>query len=545
MRRLCLGCAAALPLAAGCLVAQTQAALFRLGSPDDQRDRRLSVLRDSVAPARRLMQSMSSRTTLTPDSGGRLRMFTFVPDIQLTYNSTFPWSLNDGAMWAGRGVTTQMSAGVGLAWKRLRVVLAPTFWRAANDAYDLPTDPEIVPPIPTPRNRYGSPYHWFSRSMDLPRRFGPSTFVATDLGTSAAWLTWHYVEAGLANEQEWWGPGLQNALLLSNNAAGFGHAFVRTPHPLQTPLGAVDARYLVGTLTTSRFFEDGTPTSPARSIASAIVTIMPRRATGLTVGVARMVIGTMGERPDILGRPLDVFRNVARPNARPASDPTQIPGRDQLFELFGHYAPPGAGIELWYEWGRSEQPRSVSDLLADPGHTQAFTAGIQALRRLNAAWMLGVQLEHTQTEQSSSYRERPTGSWYTSRSVIQGFTQRGQVLGAAVGPGANSQFLAVDGYASRLSIGAFIGRTRWDDDAFYTIPKPNGNGLCKHDVSLYGGVRSTLRTRSLVMASAISTQQRLNAFWGSTGLCFIDEQRADKHNLTIQFSVTPRLAAQP
>ncbi|MCC7053588.1 MAG: hypothetical protein IT355_09985 [Gemmatimonadaceae bacterium] len=523
------------------LTGQAAVSLYRLGSPEDQRDRRLSIQRDSQAPVRRLMQSATTRTRLVLDSAGRLRIAAVLPDAQLTYNSDFPWTLNDGAMWAGRGTTVQVSGGVALTWQRLRVIVAPTFWRATNTDYARPTDPEIVPPIPAPRNPYGSPYHWYSRSMDMPRRFGPGSVAATDLGTSAAWLSWDKVEAGLANEQEWWGPGLQNALLLSNNAAGFGHAFVRTRQPLQTRIGAVDARYLVGTLTTSRFFEDGKPTSPARAIGAAIVTLQPRRAPGLTIGTARMVIGAIEERPDVLGRLFDVFRNVGRPNARPFWDPTQTRGRDQLFELFGHYSPPGSGLEVWYDWGRAEQPRTLGDLLGDVGHSQAFTAGLQGIRRLSPTWSLGVQLEHTQTEQSSSYRARPTGSWYTSRSVIQGFTQRGQVLGAAVGPGANSQFLAVDGHSDRWSVGAFAGRLRWDDDSFYSINKPMGNGLCKHDVSLYGGVRGVLRTRTTLLASSVTMQNRLNAYWASTGLCFFAEENVDRRNLTLQFSITPRL----
>ena len=86
----------------------------------------------------------------------------------------------------------------------------------------------------------------------------------------------------------------------------------------------------------------------------------------------------------------------------------------------------------------------------------------------------------------------------------------------------------------------FVGRIRWDDDALYTIARPNGNGLCKHDVSLFIGARASRLMSRLELSASLNAQHRLNAYYGSTGLCFIDEQRSDRHNLTLQFNVGPR-----
>lgn len=521
-------------------LAQEHVSLFRIGAEHDASLRRAALTGDSTASAGYLMRSASSRTVFPAAREGRVVIRAIAPDVQLTSNSQLPFSLNDGAMWAGRGTTGQITGGAALRWQRLRVLVAPTVWRASNGDFALPTDPDIAPPIPSPRSPWGSPHHWYSRSIDTPRRFGDQTLLAVDLGQTGAWLEWDRVAVGLSNEQQWWGPGLNAALLLSNNAAGFGHAFVRTRRPLDTRLGQVEAQYLLGNLTASKFFEVGPATNPARSISAAAATIVPRGVSGLTLGISRMVVASTDERADVLGRAFDVLRSVPSPNARPYGDPTQIRGRDQLLSLFGRWVFAEDGGEVWAEWGRADQFQTLREVLTMPGHSQAYTIGAQISRPITERWSVGAQFEHTKTQQSGSFRERPTGSWYTSRAVLQGFTQRGQVLGAAAGPGANTQFVAVDLRDRRRSVGAFVGRIRWDDDAMYTIPRPVGNGLCKHDVTLYLGGRLSHRTERFELGTSASTQHRLNAFYGSTGFCFIEEQRADRRNVTVQFSIGPR-----
>ena len=521
--------------------AQDVTPLYRIGSEHDARRRLAPLFGDTTALAGFLLRSASSRTRVAVDSLQRVRMSPIPLDVQFTNNSRIPLSLNDGAMWAGRGTSALVTGGLTLTWQRLRIIVAPSLWRTTNQSFALPTDPEIVPAIPAPRSQWSSPYHWYSRSLDLPRRFGDVTLLAVDRGQSGVWMVWDRVAVGVSNEQQWWGPGQRNALLLSNNAAGFGHLFVRTPRPLKSALGDVEGSYLLGTLTASRFFEFGPPTNPARSISAAAVTLAPASVSGLTLGVARIVVASLEARVDVSAHVLDVFRSVPSPNDLPFGDPTQIRGRDQLMSLFARWVFPSDGAEVWAEWGRADQPESLLDFSTSPGHSQAYTIGAQFAKPLTARWSLGVEFEHTKTQQSGTFRERPTGSWYTSRSVIQGFTQRGQILGAAVGPGANAQWLAMDLRDSLSSAGIFFGRIRWDDDALYTIARPNGNGLCKHDVSLFIGARASRLTSRVDLSASVNAQHRLNAYYGSTGLCFIDEQRSDRHNLTVQFSVGPRL----
>ncbi|HEX5830118.1 MAG TPA: hypothetical protein VFY16_03995, partial [Gemmatimonadaceae bacterium] len=54
-------------------------------------------------------------------------------------NSDFPFGGNDGPVWAGRGITTSVMAGLAGAWGPLSFRLAPVAFRAENRDFDLMT----------------------------------------------------------------------------------------------------------------------------------------------------------------------------------------------------------------------------------------------------------------------------------------------------------------------------------------------------------------------------------------------------------------------
>ena len=62
----------------------------------------------------------------------------------------------------------------------------------------------------------------------------------------------------------------------------------------------------------------------------------------------------------------------------------------------------------------------------------------------------------------------------------------GSVLGAAIGPGSSSQYVAGDYFARRWRLGAYLGRIRWDDGVLYEPIVPQYK---RPDVTLYAGVR--------------------------------------------------------
>ena len=83
------------------------------------------------------------------------------------------------------------------------------------------------------------PWYAIGSVLDRPSRRGSATSrsIASTRDNRLPWSISRRRGVGISNENQWWGPGISNALILSNNAPGFPHAFVRTAHPWKTPLG--------------------------------------------------------------------------------------------------------------------------------------------------------------------------------------------------------------------------------------------------------------------------------------------------------------------
>ena len=142
-------------------------------------------------------------------------------------------------------------------------------------------------------------------------------------------------------------------------------------------------------------------------------------------------------------------------------------------------------------------------------------------------------------EANATLADPPTGSWYTSRRVIQGYTNRGEVLGAAIGPGASSQWLAVDYMARSWRFGAFAGRIRWNEDVHNATPWPVHVEYCNHDVTVYPGARAAAWGRFGTITVDHAWQNRLNVFFQHDGGCPNVGQRLDIRNNTLSITFAP------
>ena len=158
----------------------------------------------------------------------------------------------------------------------------------------------------------------------MPTRFGDKSIHRLSAGQSSIVVGIRNVQIGLSNENEWWGPGIGNALVLSNNAPGFPHYFLRTAKPISTRIGDIDARWLVGGLTESGFF-DTTSTNNVRSITAGALTLRLRKPDGLTLGVTRSVWMTASGWGQIPFRWLEMFHPIGWPNRVPPSDSLLAP----------------------------------------------------------------------------------------------------------------------------------------------------------------------------------------------------------------------------
>lgn len=488
-----------------------------------------------------LIRSASSLTP-RPRSSRWWSASLIAPEFYAAHNTALPFSINDGPVWAGVGTSSRLLAGVQLAAGPLRLILAPELVRADNDYFLLrDTLRFYAPPVPEERRGGGFVFPWYALgpySIDLPTRFGGRAIERLDAGQSTAMLEHRGVALGVSNENQWWGPGIRNALVLSNNAPGFPHVFIRTARPWRNRLGTVESRLLVGGLTESKYF-DTTSTNDLRSISALAVTLQPRFEKNLVIGASRSVYATSKGWDRIPGRILDAFAATGRPNNRALADSALRPGgRDQIFSLFARWVFPDDGFEAYTEWARLEFPVSFKDLLVAPQHSQGFTLGLQWARAaFRSDGRFRIQGEVTTVEQTGTFRDRPQGSFYTSRRVIQGYTQMGQPLAAGIGPGASGQWLAADYVEPAWSFGIFAGRIRWNQDIQSTYGFPLYVGYCIHDVSLFPGARGSAGSRFGYISADVTFGNRLNAFFQEQSGCPKGNSILDIRNRTLSITV--------
>ena len=498
-----------------------------LGSPEEDR-LRIEQLLGHRKLSGSLIRSASASNVFGDSSTVGFHWSIINPVIDATWNSQIPFSIDDGSLWAGRGINSLVTAGVRANLGPLRVQVAPEFMYSENQAFPLP------PSRIAGRSDFAAPYHSGPVSIDLPVRFGSDAFTVFDLGQSAVWASLQMIDIGVATENQWWGPGIQNALVMSDNAPGVPHAFVRTNRPLSAGFGDFEAKLIAGALTESLYF-DSDSSNDRRSISGVVATFTPRIEPNFSVGFARTVYSPAPQSQDVASHALDaLFRGSTM---RPDSTHTGASTFDQLFSLFGRWVFPESGFEMYAEWARMLPPSSLRQLLVDPQYTQGYTVGMQAAGHVQSDALLRFQGEVSFLDQTPPSRAGDTLTFYTSRAVPQGYTQRGQLIGASIGPGGSSQFLALDYMPRSWDVGVFAQRIRWDEDVYYI--QPTGFAYFSHDVTALAGVRGTLRFAGATLHAEYSVAARVNFLFQNLRGGFGPERENDFRNVSFRLWFSP------
>jgi hypothetical protein len=395
------------------------------------------------------------------------------PALLSTVHTGWSDDRNDGALFGGRGLGSSLTAGARLRWRWFTLKLAPLMAWQENASFHLPASAP-------PRSPWANP---FDGPIDLPLRMGPRSFWTTDWGQTVLRAEVGGFAAGLSTENLWWGPGLRNALLMSDSAAGIPHVFVGTARPQDIGIGTLEAELLWGRLRSSPYADPGL--LPRRLFEGLVLAWSPSFAAGLTVGGARVFVFPTDDVSfhhyfdPILSSP---YRMDAMTPSNPSGDSLA----NELVSLFFRWAMPEAGFELYGEWGRDDAAWAFSDLVQDPGHSQAFLLGFQKL----LPWRRGrlrVQAEVTQIFEMSPAQGRGAAVFYTNGHEPQGYTQGGQMIGAGLGPQSDSQFLALDWLHGPGQLGIFVERVARHERYFYdnlaSLP------AARHDVALSAGTR--------------------------------------------------------
>lgn len=436
---------------------------------------------------------------------GSLTATVIRPEVTVIHNSDYPRSVNDGAVWAGKGTTASLSGGAQLRWGPVTGTFYPTVYFSQNS--DFATEP-----VPFgDRSQFAYPWH---RGIDFPQRFGPDGDATFDWGQSGIRLDLGAFTAGLSTENLWWGPAFRNPIIMGNTAPGFLHVDIGTGHPVSIGIGQLEVRAVWGSLAESDYF-DSNPDNNHRYLTGITVGYQPSFLPGLTIGGTRVLYQTwpadglgFDEIFDFTGELFSAGAGDTLPSGTPVNDLT-----DQLLSAVARWVFPESGFEAYIEWARNDFNAEFRDLLGEPDHSRGYTIGIQKTLP-SGTGVLRLRSEFTSLGRSITSLGRASPPFYVHSVVRQGYTQRGQLLGAGIGPGSNSQILTVDRYTSRGRWGFLLQRVRFDDDAFFrdlrTVPDRT---FRNHDVELTAGVSALRFFNNFDIAGSLELSRRLNWYF--------------------------------
>lgn len=380
------------------------------------------------------------------------------PRIAFYLNNAFAYGGNDGAVWQGKGLTTSFQAGLSARWGPFSAILAPVAFRAENQSFPLFRNGES--------GRLIFADGQFPLALDRPQRYGTLPYSRVDLGQSTIRFDWFGFAAGISTANQWWGPTDLYPYILGNNAAGFPHFFVGTSRPANLWLARLHARVVYGELEQSEFSSVGGPkyfrsfSEPGRRrfMAGIVASLQPRGAPGLEVGGARFFHAardSAGFGSHVLRLP---FENLFKVQV-PAGDDDITNLRDnQLASIFIRWAPPGSGFDVYGEYGREDYAGDERDLVLEPDHAGTVNIGFRKTW-LSPRVMKVLRAEVYNYKWPAGDRTREQGRVYLHGVLRQGHTNRGQLLGADVGPGSGAaQTAAFDRYTTRGRMTGFLSR---------------------------------------------------------------------------------------
>lgn len=429
------------------------------------------------------------------------------------YNSNHPEGLNDGAMIPARGYQTLMSGGLYAKYGWLSVQLMPEFVYAQNRAYQGFPDEQ-------PDAVWKMYYNYCLNSIDLPERFGENTYKRAFWGQSSVRLTVGAVSLGLSNENLWWGPGMQNSLLMTNSAPGFKHITFNTVKPIRTLIGSFEGQIVAGKLDASgypnidpkRLLLHKVTYIPKpddwRYLNGIVMSYQPKWVPGLFLGATRSFNSYHKDLGKSIGDFLPVITPITKKAVGDLSEDTIK--RDQLASIFIRWVAPEDHQEIYFEYGREDHAYNLRDFLQEPAHTSGYILGFRKLipLRKHTSEFINVHLELTQLEKNLSTLRRAGGGsiWYTHSQVRDGYTNEGQLLGAGIGSGGNMQSLNVSWVKGFKSLGIQVKRVVHNNNFFDAAIKD----LRSHWVDLGGSLLGEWDYKNLLFNARLEAVSSMN-----------------------------------
>ncbi len=440
--------------------------------------------------------------------------------MQIFYNSKVGYGKNLGVYFPERGFSDLYGFKARFEFDNVELELNPLLLRSQNrDFQPLP--------ITTPDWYWDLYYREYLNRIDQPERYRETPYMITSLGNSSLSYSWKDHQVMVSGRNLWWGPAKRNSLIMSNNAPGFLHLSFNSRIPIGFRFGSLEYQVIWGRLADSgapplppRLYENFQP-MPYRAkpddwrlLSGFALTWNPVWVKGLSVGLARTTM-TYSQEIKGMGHLFSFLRSPYMPlpyeGGLVGEELRVIDTRDRFDGImvgYLRYVNTVEHVEMYAEWGRRARPANFQDFLRFPFHTMGYTLGIEKLYPVSATnSFVSIEAEITQLERTETWRVRSYTPWYVSENIPHGYTHRGQIIGASIGPGANSQFLGINYIKDDNRVGIYGERHIYNNDLYYILFTTS---LFRHWADLNFGIVGDYRWNRFEFSGKLQISRMMN-----------------------------------
>ena len=404
-------------------------------------------------------------------------------------NTNHPYGGNDGAMSYSKGYQFQISGGVYAQFKNIKLLLRPEYVQTASQEYKTSG-------------------YWGQVNPAYKKLLLGNSSLRFDLGK---------VSMGVSTQNLWWGPGIYNSLLMSNNAQGFFHYSINSNRPIKNFLGTFQFQVISATLTQDSLqgFENNglrrrNINKSDRVLSSLAVDYQPSFLKNISFGINRSLQSYKDRLPtDFVQKNIPVLSaffgstDVARDT---------FP-QDQTVSIYTKWMFPKSHAELYYQFAYNDAKANWRDFWLDMSHSTAYILGFKKLFILKDEKYLDLGMEVIKLGQTPSYIHRNAGNFYEHSVIREGYTNQNQILGAGSGFGNNMQTIQLSINEGWNKFGFIFHRIEQNPISMWSGPLED-IGLRRVKWNDYSyGIQSRFKYKNILFNANIEWVNSKNYLW--------------------------------
>ena len=403
-------------------------------------------------------------------------------------NTNQPYGGNDGAMSYSKGYQFQISGGIYAQFKNIKLLLRPEYVQTASQQYKTSAS-------------------WGQVNPAYKKFLLGNSSLRFDLGK---------LSMGVSTQNLWWGPGIYNSLLMSNNAQGFFHYSINSNRPIKNFLGTFQFQVISATLTQDSLqgFENNglkrrNINKSDRVLSSLAVDYQPSFLKNISFGINRSLQSYKDRLPkDFVQKNIPVLSaffgstDVARDT---------FP-QDQTVSIYTKWMFPKSHAELYYQFAYNDAKANWRDFWLDMSHSTAYILGFKKLFILKDEKYLDLGMEVIKLGQTPSYIHRNAGNFYEHSQIREGYTNQNQIMGAGSGFGNNMQTIQLSMNQGWNKLGIIFHHIQQNPMALVSGVNDLGLRKVKWDDYAYG-VQSRFKYKNILFNANVEWVNSKNYLW--------------------------------